>query len=410
MISHLQVRPQASGLIQQELAHDSLHHPNLGGVTQGGMANHYPMTLLALRGLGATDAEILNFKQHGGRSRTLIEAELGLKDTQTVQAANWQHYLGQSRYLREFRRVFGEALTHQSSRHVVHQALAVMQDGLPMGLFHPLIRLSFAYSYQDLGQIADALAYMAIRYQDLFGGLPTPATQPQPSAQNGPAENLSAQAAWQKISRSLSAADFSLPVHGGSLQICEAFCGQAAIQAWALDSGFAFTQADLDQQIQAVCLLALRLYLHQPALTTLHAVTAAQALAELRQSLGDSLGPAEQEIHRQCWQRYWVWLTGLFIEKGHPLHLPQPDPAYLPELQNTDWDTFSRQARCIPEAHLIKMTYSCRWLALQPGLAPEAELYYKLAVLKMLREHRAHPRLREGLAAPVNQKESGFVV
>ena len=33
-----------SALVNEEMAFDSQFHPNLGGITRGGMANHFPMT------------------------------------------------------------------------------------------------------------------------------------------------------------------------------------------------------------------------------------------------------------------------------------------------------------------------------------------------------------------------------
>ena len=40
--------PNISALVNAELADDRRYHPNLGGVTRGGMANHYPMTVTAM--------------------------------------------------------------------------------------------------------------------------------------------------------------------------------------------------------------------------------------------------------------------------------------------------------------------------------------------------------------------------
>jgi hypothetical protein len=376
--NQLMLETKTMTLVQDELAHDSLHHPNLGGVTRGGMANHYPMTILALQGLGASDQEILNFKRHWPRSRALIVEDLNLQDTGTVQAENWTQYLGQSRYLREFRRVFLAALNQQNTAAAINQALAMMKDALPMGLFHPLIRLSFANSHQDKGQIADALAYMAIRYQDLFLTADLDTHKSESETLTG---SVPAQAVWQHISQALDDADFQRPIRRGSLSICEDFCGQTAIQELALETGWTINADNLDQQIQAICLLALRLYLYQPALTTLHAVTAAQALAELKYSQDQT----NTEIQLQLWRRYWVWLTGLFIEKGHPLNLPEISPEALPELAAQSWEQLAAQARKLPEVHLIKMTYSCQWLAQQLGEHPENHLY-KLAVINLLRE------------------------
>ncbi len=385
----IQKSNQSALLIEQELADDSRYHPNLGGVTRGGMANHYPMTLLSLQGLGASETELLNFKQAWPRYRALIKEDLGLSDTGTIQVDNWGDYLGQAQYLLEFRRVFAQALEHKSTGLVLSQALETLKAGLPMGLFHPLIRLSFAHAHGDKGQIADALAYMAIRYQDLFAGF----QQPVKSEQSASSAPLPALAVWQEIKKSLAAGGFQMPARRGSLSICESLCADPDLQSLAFADDFDFTAADLGPQMQQVCLLALRLYLHQPALTTLHAVTAAQALAELQQGQGE-LRPEEIDLYLNLWRRYWLWLTALYIEKGRPA-LPEIDPAFLPEIQTTDWDSLTREARALPEVHLIKMTYSCQCLA--QASDPADQDFYKLAVIQMLREQQAHPRSGYGL-------------
>lgn len=351
-----------SDKINQALAQDRRYHPNLGGVTRGGIANHYPMTVLALQGIGASDAEVESYSRSGGRHRAELD-RLPLVDRQEVTAGNWPAFLGQSARLLEFRRVFTEQLMRQAPANVIVEALAVMQNALPMGLFHPLIRLSFAASHGDTGMIADALAYMAIRYLDMYGALQATV-------------NRSASAA--EIWRSLEAPPFP---PGASLHVCEQLCGDPLLQERA---GF----PDSEHASAQIVRLALRLYLNEPALTTLHAVTSAQALAELQRWAG----PGHQTIFRSLWQRYWIWLTGLYLEKGQPPQLPDlgSDTA-LADLGS--WEQLTAQARVIPEAHLIKMAYSCLWLDRTFG--PDG--LYRLAVGKMIEEGRAHPRAGAGL-------------
>ncbi|MGV7225080.1 MAG: hypothetical protein ACQ9MH_26640 [Nitrospinales bacterium] len=54
-----------SFLVNAEINEDGAYHPNLGGVTKGGMSNHYPMTIISLHELGATGEEIQNLKKIG---------------------------------------------------------------------------------------------------------------------------------------------------------------------------------------------------------------------------------------------------------------------------------------------------------------------------------------------------------
>jgi hypothetical protein len=195
--AEFKVAPTMSALVNEELRRDSYFHPNLGGITQGGMANHYPMTILSMQGLGASDEEIVSFRDTWPRYRAHIRNDLGLTDRHRLNAENWSDYLGRPDYLLEFRRVFLEGLTSSTDkeRYIV-LALERMRAALPMGLFHPIIRLSFACMHGDNGLIADALAYMAIRYFDLYKA-------PQISQSPDTCSDSPALDCWLKISQSV---------------------------------------------------------------------------------------------------------------------------------------------------------------------------------------------------------------
>ena len=383
-----------SALVNEELRLDSAFHPNLGGVTRGGMSNHYPMTILSLQGLGASDAQINTFRNAWPRHRARMQEDLGLLDSQLVQADNWTEFLGQPSYMLEFRRVFLEGLesSHTRQRYIA-TALGAMQDGLPMGLFHPMIKLSFACLHGDKGLIADALAYMAIRYFDLYQ---SDLSQTAQTAQSRAVEvkEISAQQNWQQIARTTDQVLLDTPMaiwQRGSLHISERLCAHPALQTDALDDGFDINHENLELRMEQISLSALRLYLFEPALTTLHAVTAVQALVDLTsRSQADS---ASQAVFVQLWRRYWIWLTALYLEKGAPLQLPDIDPAVQQEVDDADWQALAAQARQIPEVHLIKMVYSCKWLYEQVDSHP----LYKLAAMNLVAQGNAHPRYTHGL-------------
>jgi len=377
-----------SALVNEELRLDSYFHPNLGGITQGGMSNHYPMTILSLHGLGASDEEVEAFRSAWPRYRARIDEDLELVDSHQVRSENWTDYLGQPCYLLEFRRVFYEGLEASINQPTyIASVLEVMCDALPMGLFHPLIRLSFACMHGDNGLIADALAYMAIRYFDLYRSPLTPTVSIEGSA-------LGAGECWARLNQSVSGLQFTAPqapLRGGSLHICEQLCAQQAVQNAALSRGFDISEENLEQRIQEISLCAIRLYLFEPALTTLHAVTGCQALADL--TLRCTERSADRATFVELWRRYWVWLTGLYLEKGHPPRLPVIDPAAAPGVNRADWRKLAADARKIPEVHLIKMAFSCKWLYENV----EASAYYKLAVMNILVERNPHPVSVQGL-------------
>jgi hypothetical protein len=369
-----------SRLVNEELESDRRYHPNLGGITRGGLANHYPMTMLALHGLGASDQEVQAFMRSWPRHRASLDGGLGLVDTGNVTADNWPTYLGQSEYLLEFRRVFAVALAGPEGLGTVTRALRAMRDGLPMGLFHPMIRLSFALTHGDRGLIADALAYMAIRYLDLY--------RAELPRSEGRGEDRSAASVWRGIEPTGEASSILLSLGGASIRICERLCADRALHDAALPPDFVLSRATLPERMREIASLALRLYVAFPSLTTLHAVTAVQALAEMTALVG----AGNEDVLVELWGRYWIWLTALYIEKGKPAELPFLDGGQAP---SETWSDLAARARAIPEVHLIKMAYSCRWLDQSFGPDP----LYKVAVLNMLRERKAQPRQNAGIAA-----------
>lgn len=372
--NYFNVNSAMSELLNAELKTDSYFHPNLGGITRGGMANHYPMTIVSMHALGASDKQLKVFKQRWPRHRALINQDLHLLDKKDLTTKNWPAYLGQSDKLKEFRRVFVELLAKRESAEVVTDSLKKMENGLPMGLFHPLIRLSFAAMHGDTGLLADALAYMAIRYSDIFQGEKTF----QANAINMGEEN--ADENWTVI-RKLNQ-DHLLQGHlpnlhyRGSINICEQLCESVYVQELALNESFKGDENSLDATVSEVCKAAVKLYLFEPALTTLHAVTACQALADLTQRYGTTA--LHRHVFINLWKRMWVWLTALYIEKGCPAVNNLTDG--VGEIHHDGWQKLSALALQTNEVHTIKMLFSCKWLFEK---VEQEQLYY-LAAQKML--------------------------
>ncbi|WDE07401.1 DUF4243 domain-containing protein [Thalassomonas viridans] len=376
-----------SALVNDELLKDSFYHPNLAGITQGGMANHYPMTIMAMQALGGSDRDILRFRDNWPGHRAKIREELGLADQNEVTAQNWRQYLGRSHKLVEFRRVFLALLQQGDTAEVITGLLDAMKPGLPMGLFHPLIRLSFATSHGDLGLIADALAYVAIRYQDLY--LQEPAAKPasfnlSDTGLSASATHYEAGLSWLSIRQWLQQGHLpgrlSRKIYGGSISICEQLCREPVIHQLALGIGFDINEYGLTKVMASISQSAARLYLFEPALTTLHGVTSCQALAELTLRY---ISPETRAVYARLWRYFWVWLTALYIEKGCPwlsdlFHGSYPKPELAnesKEVQNpysdikqeqqvelAGWPGLKRLALRSQEVHVMKMIYSCDWL------------------------------------------------
>ncbi len=365
---------QVSTLVNDEMEKDSFFHPNLGGITKGGMSNHYPMTIMSLSGLGASDNEISRFRQLWPRYRSHIETDLGLIDNNEITLDNWQDYLGKASRLLEFRRVFLQGLLTPGKKNFITDALEKMKLSLPMGLFHPLIQLSFAVIHGDNKLIANALAYFAIRYKNLYRQYPE-----LPLASDN---NISATAVWANIHQNINTLTIGFQPRGGSLRICEQLCAENNMPQLTFANGFVINEDNLTKKIAEISHAAIRLYLAEPALTTLHAVTSCQALADLTLDLVTNKEAAKTFV--KLWSLYWIWLTGLYLEKGFPESLPDVDDR---KSIGNDWDDIAQQARKIPEVHLIKMVYSCKWLFENI----ETNELYRIACLNIIAEKEAHP-------------------
>jgi hypothetical protein len=367
-----------SPFVNDEMHHDSFFHPNLGGVTKSGMSNHYPMTIMSLAGLGANDDEIKRFRQAWPRYRSNVETELGLIDKSEITLDNWKDYLGQASRLLEFRRVFSLGIVTFGAKEFVTEALEQMKWGLPMGLFHPLIQLSFAVIQGDNKLIANALAYFAIRYHNLYPELSLSDTA------DLLLPDISASSTWADINLNIDKVTVGFQPRGGSLHICEQLCGESTIQQLAFSHGFVINEQNLKNRIAEISQLAIRLYLAEPALTTLHAVTACQALADLTLRFGSD--KKSSKTYSKLWSLYWIWLTGLYLEKGFPAELPSVKDN---NISFDSWEVIAEKARNIPEVHLIKMVYSCKWLYEN---IEDNELY-RVAAINMLKEQNAHPTI-----------------
>jgi hypothetical protein len=384
--AHFSTNLAISEFVNTELNIDGYYHPNLGGISRGGMANHYPMTILSMHELGASDDQIRNFKQQWPRNRALIDETLGLRDKHQLTAQNWQLYLGQSKKLKEFRRVFLEQLSNRNVDDVITDALNHMRSGLPMGLFHPLIRLSFAAIHGDKGLLADALAYMAIRYHDVYQTETVQQTvfKNVVIKQNHSSETSSTLAlqSWsiiRDLNQKHQLAD-RLPnlSYGGSIHVCEQLCSSTTVQELSQLSGFVIATDNLKSSISQICRAAIQLYLSEPSLTTLHGVTASQGLVDLTHRFANN--GHSGTVFSNLWQRFWVWLTALFIEKGCTQASIEPNGAKQTKAAKIDWLQLSNMALSTNEVHVIKMVYSCKWLFEQVDDDP----IYKLAAQTML--------------------------
>ena len=147
------------------------HYPAVNGA----LANHLPMTLVALAKLGAPPTLLqrrYNAMRHG-LSKADDASTSATKNT-VVTPANWSELLGAGRaYYLPLRSYFVSALKSNGIKKVLADHGPKLFTGTAKGLFHPVIRLYFALessgaldgaSAVDIDGVACALAYWVIRW------------------------------------------------------------------------------------------------------------------------------------------------------------------------------------------------------------------------------------------------------
>jgi hypothetical protein len=93
--------------------------------------------------------------------------------------------------------------------------------------------------------------------------------------------------------------------------------------------------------------------------------------------------------YSKLWSLYWIWLRGLYLEKGFPAALPSVKSN---NISFDSWEVIAEKACNSQEVHLIKMVYSCKWLYENI----EHNELYRISAMNMLKEQNAHPRIIRG--------------
>ncbi|MCJ8312270.1 MAG: DUF4243 domain-containing protein [Saccharospirillaceae bacterium] len=372
-----------STLVNTQLKQDSFYHPNIGGRTQHGMANHFPMTIQSMANIGANDQQILDFMARWQQPRSLILQDNQLKDNLLINEKNWFEFIGKAHYLIQFKRVFFDKLEKENSientQKVILESLDKMKYGIAMGLFHPFIRLSFAIQHQDNGLIADALAYMAIRYKDLYNKQSIELdTQKDNEFTNKNENEISSQQIWDDFLSAINKTKFSTITQfidqsrSGTIHICERLCAFDVLHdlslnlplssslSSSLSSGYTINNFNLKTRLQEITELAGQLFLTEESLTTIHAVTATQALSYIVKVLYDK--NTNNQVLVDLTKLTWVWLSSLYIEKTRHQNLFSVSEADNNKVKNISWAQIKQQALNSKEVHVIKLTFSCEWL------------------------------------------------
>lgn len=281
----------------------------------GGLSNHLPMALVALKRLGAGDAQLQAFAEaHASRLEPAPAPE-------TWPGGDaWTSRLGERSAWPMYRDLFAQWLANEGAGEVLGQVLPALMRGCGAAAFHGLIRTAYAVQAAHRRELADGLAYWACRWLDLgesraVGRTPDPA---------------------RLLPR--------LPVPGGQQRlIFERMRAAAALPAFAPTVAQLRVQTgDGQGTLQRLATLAAGLYARSANSTALHLVTSAHALRVL-------LPFTEEPI--PALRAYWrAFAAGVASSDA--------EPEELPPLQ--EWPRIVDFALASSDDHVIKLVDSCR--------------------------------------------------
>jgi len=138
--------------LEQGIRYDPHYLPDMN-------SDHLPMTLCAMQGLGANDAQLQQFQdEYRLRLRTVSSNPLSTGWRGAV--GNPDEYYGLMLYLR------GQ-IDQVGIKEVVKKFLPEFLPGLALEAFHPIIRLGYAIDFDSAAETSAALAYLITSYREV---------------------------------------------------------------------------------------------------------------------------------------------------------------------------------------------------------------------------------------------------
>ena len=280
---------------------------------RGGLSNHLPMALLALRRLGASDARLSAFAATYGTR---------LEPTPAAQAwpagDPWPGRLGQRDAWPAYRHLFAQWLTYEEATAVLAQVLPTLMKGSGGAAFHGLIRTAYALRSESLAELTDALAYWACIHM--------PLRAPGAAVSAGTSELADALAGLPR-------------------KVVKAPMISLRMQAAATSPKFAATTATLridERTLPTLAQHAATLYAASGNFTVLHLVTSAHAMRVLLPFVDEPLVAV-----RDYWLAYAAGTVAASANVGEAAPL-------LP------WTRIVKRAIESDDEHVIKLVDSCR--------------------------------------------------
>ena len=279
-----------------------------------GLADHLPMTLIALDYLGASTARLSDFKAHyAERLEPLIVSSPG------SSALSIGDCIGRPEYFDACRNLFNEEVARNGQSAVLRRWLPALVPGITASAFHAAIRLAYGIEAGAPGEVSSGLAFWATTYRPL-GALGETAD-----------ENL------LEIASRCSVDTLAYEFKSGRIVDRMAELSNMGLHNLARSQPRSISLEDIAR-------FSLRTYSEDAHFTLLHTVTACHAFRLCLPYLNDP----EQSL-RYLWQA--VLLAFLTTKV-------QPDTGFKPSNCNFTWPQLQQEALNSDDEHVIKLTYS----------------------------------------------------
>lgn len=289
-------------------------------VFRGALANHTSMGLIALKQLGA-DSERLNefMALSEGALDTLAETSL------EITSANFERNKGKIQafpaYLEFFRNLHAGG---RSVDEVLRDYLPALIQGLAGGAFHPLIRLAYAIEQGDDDEIIYSVAFLSA----VCGGL---GELPKSDGATSDADDI-----FRKIRK-----QSDMRIQAGRGLIYAQMRKAAKLARFNSIIGEFHLDADCLPKIAEV---AVRLYLAEENITTLHCVTGVHAFRVVMPYVQDVKTPLAA---------LWQAICAAYIAVG------APEITSNKQRETSKWAEIKSRAMKSADVHAIKFVYSC---------------------------------------------------
>lgn len=307
------VRPKTSRLIAEGHRFSPFY--------RGGLSNHFPMALVALEKLGATDGQIEGFAAGYIGQLEPLPVPVGIITSESTAA-----FLGRMETVGSWVEFFSARIASAGASATVRRWVKLLLPGIGSVAFHGIIRLAYALESGSDREIAHALAQWAADYSTL-GELP-----PFAGPSRSPVEVLGELAGDSRFSRGRYRGN-RITARMGQVQADPEFAGiVAGVGASGLDA-------------PGLARALLSAYAATGDFTVLHGVTGLQAF--------ESLTPFMDDIALA--RRYlWQALVCAYLSAGGPAA-----GSPLKGDEGLGWEDIRRRAAASSDEHDIKLAYSC---------------------------------------------------